>query len=220
MNHIVLGGINIIVGVMIILLINYKASVLSIENKSVGRQLGFQGLLFILGVLSIVINWLVLLKGVITVGLIMTMAVFAVSVVDILIGFLTMVEVSSKHRVGVNSNGIYDEFKDKYNKYVYIGVLVGLLVSYIGYQDSYVFTYVGIAIMLIVLRTFRAWYMNIVRKMPVLTEDELLRKRESFDNADDLHELDNNLMVENLKTKARKMGNTIKVGFESEDGDK
>lgn len=219
MNHIVLGGINIIVGVMIILLINYKVSVLSIENKSVGRQLGFQGLLFILGVLSIVINWLVLLKGVITVGLIMTMAVFAVSVVDILIGFLTMVEVSSKHRVGVNSNGIYDEFKDKYNKYVYIGVLVGLLVSYIGYQDSYVFTYVGIAIMLIVLRTFRAWYMNIVRKMPVLTEDELLRKRESFDNADDLHELDNNLMVENLKTKARKMGNTIKVGFESEDGD-
>lgn len=197
-NHIIAGGLSWLVLLSSILTVRYMTNTLDLEHRSIGRQYGYQVLILIVGLISLFLEWR-RVEYTVTIGILMTLFAYLIPMVNNLRTFQLVAQATMDKKLVLHSQELFGEWQGKYRYYAYGALSLCIAITYVAFQVSYLGPIIGLMGMAVTVTiTYRQYEVG-VKELPDLTEDQKQRKIERFDNAESLHELDNNMYVETIR---------------------
>lgn len=209
MIHLVIGFYPIFYGIGASLTIRYIRQTIALKEPSVGRYVGLQLIIQILGVIvGLVAGFLISKTWSYSLFLGCTFYIFLMMQNLLIVKDYAVVRTIKK--IGVSEINQAEAQQKSY--YLMQGqVLLGVMVAFVlGLFLPPLVSLVGYALIYLSSVMYQRKALEIVHQAKKLTPQELKRKQVEFDRAQDLGELDNQSYVKQLKKRVKKLYTIIK----------
>ena len=209
MIHLVIGFYPIFYGIGASLTIRYIRQTIALKEPSVGRYVGGQLIIQILGVIVGLVAGFLITKTW-SYSLLLGCAFYIFLMMQNLLIIKDYAVVQSVKKIGVSEINQADA-KQRTYRLMQGQIVIGVLVAFVlGLLLPPVVSLVGYALIYLSSLMYQRQALGIVKQAKNLTPQELKRKQTEFDRAQDLGELDNQSYFKKLTKRVKKLYTPIK----------